>query len=83
MENKKDLPTRKKNRLQHYDYSSCGVYFITIGTDKRNSTLSRIVGDDVLGVPTTITFMIIKRKHRKSILQCFLYIIESSSKDYF
>ena len=37
MENKKELPTRKKMRLQNYDYSSCGAYFITVcTTDKRN-----------------------------------------------
>ena len=51
MENKKELPTRKKMRLQNYDYSSCGAYFITVCTEKRQPTLSRIVGDDVLGVP--------------------------------
>ena len=43
--------TRKKMRLQNYDYSTCGAYFITVCTDKRQPTLSRIVGDDVLGVP--------------------------------
>ncbi len=37
MENNKGLPIRKKNRLQNYDYSSCGAYFITICTaEKRN-----------------------------------------------
>ncbi len=51
MEENKNLPIRKKNRLQNYDYSLCGAYFITICTDKRRPTLSRIVGDDVLGVP--------------------------------
>ena len=35
MEN--DLPKRKKNRLEHYDYSSCGVYFLTICTSKREN----------------------------------------------
>ena len=32
-----DLPKRKKNRLEHYDYSSCGVYFLTICTSKREN----------------------------------------------
>ena len=33
----KELPSRKRNRLKHYDYSSCGAYFITICTsDRRN-----------------------------------------------
>ena len=42
MENK--LPKRKNNRLQHFDYSSPGAYFITICTYKRKNTLSHIVG---------------------------------------
>ena len=33
----KELPSRKRNRLKYYDYSSCGAYFITICTsDRRN-----------------------------------------------
>ena len=48
MEEKK---TRKKMRLQNYNYGSYGAYFITICTEQRRPTLSRIVGDDVLGVP--------------------------------
>ena len=33
----KELPSRKRNSLKHYDYSSCGAYFITICTsDRRN-----------------------------------------------
>ena len=40
-----DLPKRKKNRLQNYDYSSPGAYFITICTDHRKNTLCDIVGD--------------------------------------
>ena len=31
------MPTRKRNRLENYDYSTCGAYFITICTkDRRN-----------------------------------------------
>ena len=30
-----EIPKRKQNRLQSYDYSSCGAYFITICTAKR------------------------------------------------
>ncbi len=33
----KDLPQRKKNRLENYDYSSYGVYFLTICTLKRRN----------------------------------------------
>ena len=34
---KNNLPERKRNRLKEYDYSSCGVYFITICTRKRDN----------------------------------------------
>ena len=42
-----NLPTRKKIRLQNYDYSETGAYFITICTNKRRKILSKIVGVDV------------------------------------
>ena len=47
-------PKRKNNRLQGYDYSSNGCYFITICTDKRKNLLSKIVGGDDLGAPKKI-----------------------------
>ena len=47
------LPKRKNIRLQHYDYSECGAYFITICTDKRRKILSKIVG---IGVPDAPIF---------------------------
>ena len=46
-----NLPKRKKIRLQNYDYSECGAYFITICTDKRRKILSKIVGVGVLDDP--------------------------------
>lgn len=49
MEEKK---RRKKSiRLQGFDYNSAGAYFITICTENRQQTLSRIVGGDVLDAP--------------------------------
>ena len=43
---------RKRNRLEKYDYSSTGAYFITICTEGRREILSRIVvGGDVLDAP--------------------------------
>ncbi|MGN1093737.1 MAG: transposase [Candidatus Neoclostridium sp.] len=37
MKTDKKLQSRKRTRLQQYDYSACGAYFITICTsDKRN-----------------------------------------------
>ena len=41
-----NLPKRKLLRLRRYDYSSDGVYFITICTDKKLHTLSRIIYDN-------------------------------------
>ena len=38
------LPKRKHPRLNHYDYSTAGAYFVTICTHNRRCLLSRIVG---------------------------------------
>jgi len=40
----KNLPNRKHPRLDHYDYSTPGAYFITICIQNRRCLLSRIVG---------------------------------------
>jgi REP element-mobilizing transposase RayT len=42
MEN--ELPKRKHPRLNNYDYSSAGAYFVTICTQSRRCVLSYIVG---------------------------------------
>ena len=44
---------RKTPRHQKFDYSSAGVYFITICTQNRRSILSRIVGTGVPDCPQT------------------------------
>ena len=48
-----DRHDRKRSRLENYDYSSNGLYFITICTKDRIKCLSEIisVGDGVLDVP--------------------------------
>ena len=46
-----EYPHRKKIRLDPVLYSQNGAYFITICTENRKCTLSRIVGDGVLDVP--------------------------------
>ena len=52
-----DRPVRKPNRMNNYDYSSNGLYFITICTKNRATYLSDIVeipdlvGNAALGVP--------------------------------
>lgn len=56
MNNEKELPKRKQNRLQEYNYSADGWYFITICTKGRIPILSRIVGSDILGAPQVQLF---------------------------
>ena len=41
-----ELPKRKRNRLDHYDYSQNGAYFITICTQNRQERLCTIRRDD-------------------------------------
>ena len=38
------MPQRKHPRLEHYDYSTAGAYYITICTHNRRYLLSHIVG---------------------------------------
>jgi len=47
----KELPVRKKIRLDGYDYSQAGVYHITICVEDGHEMLGRVVGDAVLCVP--------------------------------
>ena len=47
-----DHPRRKRTRLENYDYSSPGAYFLTICTQDRKCILSEIsVGAGVLDGP--------------------------------
>lgn len=51
-----ELPKRKKNRLENYDYSSCGAYFITICTKDRKNLFwlknqPNFVGEDIILPP--------------------------------
>ena len=50
----KQLPIRKNLRLKDYDYSSNGLYFVTICNEHRKNLLSTIVGGDDLGAPKKI-----------------------------
>ena len=46
-----ETETRKPNRLENYDYSKNGAYFITVCVKGRKPILSKIVGDDAHIVP--------------------------------
>ncbi len=48
---KMDLPKRKSNRLENYDYGTEGAYFITLCTQNRAKILRNVVGDDAHIVP--------------------------------
>ena len=49
-----NFPTRKPTRLQNYDYSQNGCYFVTVCVKNRKPILSTIVGGDDLGAPKTV-----------------------------
>ena len=46
-----NLQKRKKLRLEGYDYSASGAYFITICTKDKKQLFGKIVGDAPLSVP--------------------------------
>ena len=47
-----ELQKRKSNRLQNFDYSTNGAYFITICTYNKECILSKIVGEGLCALPT-------------------------------
>ena len=52
VKNKMELPKRKATRLENFNYSENGAYFITICTENRKQILSNIiVGTGVLDCP--------------------------------
>ena len=53
MNKEKELPKRKHPRLDNYDYSSAGAYFVTICTQNRCCLLSRVVGRGLAPAETT------------------------------
>ncbi|MCL2045939.1 MAG: transposase [Oscillospiraceae bacterium] len=44
----KELPQRKKNRLQGYDYSQSGAYFITICTKNRKALFGAVENSQMI-----------------------------------
>ncbi len=49
-----NFPQRKHLRLDNYDYSQAGYYFVTICTHNRSKILGEIVGNDALVVPSAV-----------------------------
>lgn len=48
-----DFLKRKQLRLNGYDYSQNGAYFVTVCTKDKRRILSKIVGDGLCAVPKT------------------------------
>ena len=68
-----DLPARKHIRLEHFDYSTAGAYFITICVKDRKPLLSEIVGDDAHIVPKP--YGLIVEKYIRNVPQIEKYVI--------
>ena len=49
-----ELPKRKPTRLKGYNYSTPGMYFITICTYNKQCILSKIVGEGLRALPQNI-----------------------------
>ena len=54
--NASKYPTRKRNRLQGYDYSRQGAYFITVCTQNRAELFGHIVGANCVRPPCVRPF---------------------------
>ena len=66
MESSKVLPKRKPNRLNGYDYSSCGAYFITVCTKDKQKLFWKNVGAPI-GRPSLSEYGIVVEKAIKNI----------------
>ena len=68
-----DLPYRKHNRLENFDYSKNGAYFITICVKDRKRILCDIVGDDAHIVPKK--YGTIVEKYIRNVSEIKKYVI--------
>ena len=57
MDNEKERPKRKRNRLKHYDYSKPGAYFITICTKDRKMLFAPVGADSISARMVERTFL--------------------------
>ena len=69
------MDTRKNIRLQNYDYSNNGAYFVTICTKDKKPTLCKIVGD---GIPDVPQCNVIERENVKVRLTNVGYIVKET-----
>ena len=68
-----DLQSRKKNRLENFDYNQNGAYFITICVKDRKRILCDIVGDDAHIVPKK--YGVIVEKYIRNVPEIEKYVI--------
>ena len=61
-----ERPKRKPTRMYWYDYSTVGMYFITICAKDKKKLFGEVVGDGALDVPQVqlSTYGKILRQHR-------------------
>ena len=57
MDKEKELPQRKRLRLQNFDYSSSGAYFITICTKERKTLFAPVGADSISAQMVERTFL--------------------------
>lgn len=63
-----EFPNRRQNRIEHYDYASPGVYFVTLCTADRAKILWESVGADTIR-PQEISLSAVGKIAEQSILQ--------------
>ena len=68
-----EFEKRKLNRLEDYDYSQNGAYFITICVKDRKPILSKIVGDDAHIVPQKYGMVV--EKYINNVTEITKYVI--------
>ena len=68
-----DLPNRKQNRLENFDYNKNGAYFITICVKDRKKILCDIVGDDAHIVPKK--YGLIVEKYIRNVPEIEKYVL--------
>ncbi len=68
-----ELPNRKLNRLENFDYGQNGAYFITVCAKNRKQILSNVVGDDAHIVPKK--YGLIVEKYIRNVPEIEKYVI--------
>lgn len=76
------MNTRKQIRLQNYDYSENGAYFITICTKDKKQIFGRVVGDGITTRQNEIIPKLISSLKRFTNKQCGFDIWQRSYIDH-